>query len=159
MFKVEITDYGNVDRALREIKILKTASEVEVGLFNDHQVGSRENGDNKPIAEIGFDNEFGREGIPSRPFMRMTHDLYGDKMADEMAKNLSSMGAGLIYAKQILNKAGSKYESYIKQTILHGSFAPNSQRTLEKKKKMGHGGKPLLDYRVMLDSITYRIKE
>lgn len=110
------------------------------------------------IAEIAWWNEFGtRNGIPERPFLRMTmreNRYYRAYMRQILRKIMllqTKMDAGL-------RMAGAKAASDIRKMITTGNFVPNSPATIRRKStSAGRKARPLIDTGLLRKSITYQL--
>ena len=106
------------------------------------------------IAEYAAFNEFGTRTIPERPFMRKTFD---DNLANYnklIERLFKGMLGGKLDAKMAFSILGQQTEDDMKNTIMTGNFAPNSDYTIAKK----GSSRPLIDTGTMRNSIRYEVE-
>ena len=106
------------------------------------------------IAEYAAFNEFGTRTIPERPFMRKTFD---DNLANYnklIERLFKGMLGGKLNAKMAFSILGQQTEDDMKNTIMTGSFTPNSAYTVAKK----GSSRPLIDTGTMRNSIRYEVE-
>lgn len=106
------------------------------------------------IADVAFNNEFGTDIIPSRPFMRQTFA----KKQEEIKKHVDAEYQAVLDQKKTVEQAlsliGEWYQGEIQQEIIDGGFAPNAQSTIDKK----GSSQPLIDTGRLRQSIRYVVK-
>ena len=105
------------------------------------------------VARVAVWNEFGvpARDIPSRPFFRNAID--GNREAlKEFKKNIhDQVLQRKITPHQALELIGLWMQNKIRESILKGSWTPNSERT----KKAKESSKPLVDTGQMINSLTF----
>ena len=106
------------------------------------------------VAEYAAWNEFGTRSIPARPFMRNYVDNNTDRLIRLMANGVTQIALGNATTMGLLNTLGLEMQSGIKRSITGGDFAPNAPYTVQKK----GSNKPLIDTGVMLNSVTFAIR-
>lgn len=148
LVSVKITDNKRQwERLRRELKATGS-KEVVVGI----QKGEVNGG--VLVAEYAAWNEFGTRTIPSRPFMRTYFDTSVSRLEKFATNGVTQILLGRATFSQFLNAAGSEMVDGVRKSIINGNWVPNSDYTLAHKK----GSDPLLDDRVMFNSVTLAIK-
>ena len=123
-------------------------SGVEVGIFSE--AGVYQNG--RPVAQVATDNEYGTEHIPARPFMGKTYADNQDRFADTAGKVMGAAISGRLTVDSALQVIGVEQATAVKSSINDWTDPPNAPSTIKKKKK----NDPLVDSRVMRDSVTFK---
>lgn len=138
-------------RALKNINSLDDAV-VLVGLPGRNSP-KHEEGSQATVAEIAVINEFGSpaNNIPARPFMAQTYERHGQSAIKFLERMAQQVARGKIPAKAALDRVGVYYTGRVKDTIVKGTFAPNSPVTIAQKKS----SKPLIDTGTMRNSVTH----
>lgn len=115
------------------------------------------------IAPIARMQEYGspEQGIPARPFMRITESQNSRKWAvvfkEQVAKGIRS---GNLNAVQIYSQIGRKMKDDIKATIDSGVPPPNAPETiLRKQRKDGTAPGTLRDTYTMYKAIDFEVGE
>lgn len=106
------------------------------------------------VAEYAAWNEFGTRSIPARPFMRNYVDNNTDRLIRFMANGVTQISLGNATTMGLLNALGLEMQNGIKRSITGGDFAPNAPYTIQKK----GSNKPLIDTGIMLNSVTFAIR-
>lgn len=132
--------------AIDELKSL----EVHVGF----QAGRAAEDDGVDIANVAMWNELGTSTAPARPFLRKSVDENTDKIKAMCARQLRRLAQGAS-AEDILKKLGEFQVERIQRKISDGSFEPNAESTIRKKKS----SKPLIDSGKMRQSVHFVIRE
>lgn len=136
-----------------ELKKLK-GNEVFIGFQAGKKMHKDKDGKEVDLAEIAAFNELGTSTSPSRPFLRQSVDDNKDKisvMCERTAKDIANGGS----AEQGLKKLGEFGVSLVQKKIRNGSFKPNAESTIRKKKS----DKPLIDTGQMRQSVHYVIRK
>lgn len=139
--KIDLSGWKNLVNNLKNME-----KKVKVGILNDEE-----------NAEKAAKNELGvlSENIPSRPFMRKSIALFGDKAIQEVLENTD------LTKKQgktkILSNVGEKFADNMVKMIDSSSdyFLPNAPSTAIDK-GFNH---PLLNTGEMKNAITYEISQ
>tara|TARA_R110002012_G_scaffold271932_2_gene457263 strand:- start:1137 stop:1637 length:501 start_codon:yes stop_codon:yes gene_type:complete len=149
-------------RILKEIKKLEKKPHVKIGLLSN--TGKQDKGftsgdkikttSEVSVLEVGIYNEFGTDTIPSRPFMRTTHDEHNSKWFGMIRKFTGKMYEGKATVNMALEIVGQQATADMKNKIKKGPFTANAPATTKKKKST----KPLVDTAQLIGSINYQIK-
>lgn len=117
--------------------------------------------DGKSIPEYAVYNELGTSRIPSRPFMRQTVSNHQDDWLNTVSQSLNYKEIDKDGAKRTMGLVGEQMKAHIQQTIQKGSFAPNSPKTVEQKRRKGkvEPDHPLIDTGQMIASIISEVKD
>jgi hypothetical protein len=160
------TDKGLAD-IFKEVEKLKSMC-VKVGVVED--VGSQKpEGSDATLAQIAYWNEVGVMGppvsqhgggkwfIPPRPFIRG----WADGKRELTVKTLEKIGGlvtgGKIKAEEAIRRIGEYGEKGIKSYIKNGTFTPNADSTIARKRG---STKPLINEKTLVNSgIRYQIIE
>lgn len=119
----------------RRLKDLGGVRAVRVGVL----AGSK-NADGERIAEYAAANEYGMDGIPSRPFMRKTARKKGKDWAKLFAQVLNGkLVTDNNAARRAFTAVGRVAQTDIQETIMSDMPPPNNPAYAESKKKK-HGG-------------------
>lgn len=137
-------DGKRLEKTLRELGAL----EVRVGI----QQG-KVNKDGVDLVDIAMFNELGTARAPSRPFLRDSVDANGDKINAFLQTRKKKILQGES-AEEILKKIGVFQKGLIQAQIREGSFAPNAEATIRKKKS----ATPLIDTGRMRQSVNFVIQ-
>ncbi len=136
-------------RIMRELDKLQELL-VKVG-FQDGQKYP----DGTMVVDVAAWNELGTVNMPSRPFMRDSVDENEEKIVKFLqAKAVDIIKNGKT-AEQVLKEVGVFQKGIIQDTIVSGSFKPNSPATIAKK----GSSKPLIDTGIMRNSVNFIIKK
>ena len=116
--------------------------------FPEETTGSQKYEDGQTLAEVATNNEYGRKGVPPRPFMTRAVQTFEEKpnaIRDAIENGVVKDGnkAGQLLALMLANE--------IKQQISRGTFAPNSERTVAQK----GSSRPLIDTGKMLGAVDW----
>lgn len=117
--------------------------------------------DGKSIPEYAVYNELGTSRIPSRPFMRQTVSNHQDDWLNTVSHSLNYKEIEKDGARRTMGLVGEQMKAHIQQTIQKGSFAPNSPKTVEQKRRKGkvEPDHPLIDTGQMIASIISEVKD
>lgn len=110
--------------------------------------------DGLQVAEYATWNEFGTSRIPARPFMRGYIDSNIDRLTRFCRNGVTQVTLGNASFDTFLNAVGLEMVNGIKKSISTGDWTPNAPYTVKKK----GSNKPLIDTGVMLNSVTYAIR-
>lgn len=117
--------------------------------------------DGKSIPEYAVYNELGTSRIPSRPFMRQTVSNHESDWLNTVSGSLNYKEIDKDGAKRVMGLVGEQMKAHIQQTIQKGSFAPNSPKTVEQKRRKGkvEPDHPLINTGQMIASIISEVKD
>lgn len=142
---------------IKEDRLLFDALKTELKKANKEVVAGIQAGavnDGLQVAEYAIYNEFGTSKIPARPFMRGYIDNNKDRIIRFCRNGLTQVTLGNASFDQFLNAVGVEMTSGIKKSINTGEWVPNAPYTVKRK----GSNKPLIDTGVMLNSVTYSIR-
>ena len=116
--------------------------------FPEETTGSQKYEGGQTVAEVAKYNEYGRKGIPPRPFMTravQTFEENPNAIRDAIENGVVKDGskAGKLLALMLANE--------IKEQISRGSFVPNSSSTIALK----GSSRPLIDTGKMLGAVDW----
>lgn len=116
--------------------------------------------DGQSIPEYAVYNELGTSRIPARPFMRQTASNHQDDWLRLVSSRLNYDSINRDGAKRVMGLTGEAMKSHIQETIQKGTFAPNSPKTVESKRRKGkvEPDHPLIDTGQMIASIISEVK-
>lgn len=141
-----VTEDGKrLEKTLRELAAL----EVRIGF----QQGTASE-DGVDLVDIAMVNELGTIHIPSRPFLRNSVDSNSDKINAFLQARKKRILKGES-AEEALKKIGAFQKGLIQEQIVEGSFAPNAEATIRKKKS----ATPLIDTGRMRQSVNFVIRK
>lgn len=143
---------ANYKKFLKELGKIK-GSYVSIGIQED--AGDYDSGTS--VVAVGFWNEFGTEDIPSRPFIRSTLEAHKNELEELRQSLLKKVLNGDLTIEKGLETIGFRVREWIKATILQNDFQANAPSTAEAKRRKGVAPKPLLDTRLLLRSIEYKV--
>lgn len=121
---------------------------VEIGWFSSNRYNT-----GVPVAAVAAWNELGTEKMPSRPFMRKAIADGNESVGALVAHDMNSILQGNLTADQHLHRIGMHYESAVVESIVGGSWVPNSESTIKRK---GFDA-PLRDTKIMMQTVTHEI--
>lgn len=133
-------------------KMLKELSSLEVRV--GFQKGKATEEDGTDICDVAAWNELGTENMPSRPFLRKSVDENEGKINSFLKSKKNDLISGSP-ARKILTDIGIFQKDLIQEKITNGTFAPNAESTIRKKKS----SKPLIDTGRMRQSVNYVIQK
>lgn len=159
----------NTDKGLK--KILKDKGhlginkiQAKAGVIGSKAGSKRKGGaiDNVTLAVI---HEFGSPAarIPERSFIRSTFEKHKARYNTELRLLLTRALAKGTSLTDVFSLLGLRMASDMKKAIADGIRPPNSERTLERKKKKSYVGaafgtpKPLIDTGQLVSSITWEV--
>lgn len=146
------------DKILEQINMF-ARSYVTVG-FQDGTVtrsqtqGTRTKQAGISMAQIAFENEFGTNRIPARPFLRPAIDENQTRINRFIVRQYNMILAGTSDARRALNTIGLFGVDLVRRQILSVHTPPNSPRTIAEK----GSSKPLIDFGQMIQSVQYRVE-
>lgn len=108
---------------LAELAAQATTAKVRVGIIEQ---ANYDGSDGESVAQVAFWNEYGTATIPPRPFFRNTIAERKTEWARLAGKFMQANGGDV---RQSLSDLGQIAVEDIKQTIINGNFAPNSEVT------------------------------
>ena len=155
----ERTTIKDIDLGFDQLgRALKRDGFVEVGYFHGEKTYKSEDGkEQKDLAEIAIQNEFGTATIPERSFFRSSVNENEKQIMEYAAKERLRVADG----KQSFDKFLTKTALYVRAIIQKKLKAaanwatPNASSTLAKK---GAGKPPLEDTSFMVKNIDYKKK-
>lgn len=100
-----------------------TTAKVRVGIIEQ---ANYDGSDGESVAQVAFWNEYGTARTPARPFFRNTIAERKTEWARLAGKFMQANGGDV---RQSLSYLGQIAVEDIKQTIINGNFAPNSEVT------------------------------
>jgi hypothetical protein len=140
----------------KKLKQIKTGY-VTIGVHED--AGSY--GDGTEVVKVALWNEFGTPDadypIPERSFFRTAIDQNIDKInnwRDEMIDNIFEKGWSV---EKALNAMGLRIQILVQNKIKSNVPPINAESTSASKKSRGVGQKTLMDSKLMLRSVTYKV--
>ena len=140
---------GGVHGLITRLKDIKGKS-VGVGIID---AGKHETSDDKTVATIAYEHEFGTNKVPERSFMRATFLEQQDAIIALQKRIFQGIQKDTISIEQGLGILGEFFSGEIKEKIIEISSPPNSAETIEKK----GSSNPLIDTGQMKNSITYEV--
>lgn len=114
--------------------------------------------DGTPVSQVAFDNEYGvpTKRQPPRPFFR-------NAIADQADNWRAAIGRGILAGlpvNQVLEQVGALAASDVYTSITLLVDPPISARTARERRERGNmSTKPLEDTKVMINSISYEVKD
>jgi hypothetical protein len=156
------TDMG-LEAIFQEMEKLKSMC-VKVGVTED--VGSQTADGGSTLAQIASRNELGVLGppvsqngggkwfIPPRPFVRGWADGKREQIAKTQERLGKLVSGGKLDADTAIKRLGEYGQSGIKSYIRNGSFIPNADSTIARKRG---STKPLIDTGTLRNSIRYQV--
>lgn len=137
-------------KLLAEVKKLGTL-QVRVGYQRGTALTEDDSGRPVDYCDIAMWNELGTSrGIPSRPFLRNSVDMFEDAIDNEARNAVQEMIGGMT-AEQVLNELGVRQKARVQVSITDGDYTPNARATVRKK----GSDKPLIDTGIMRASVQY----
>lgn len=111
--------------------------------------------DGTPVAMIAAVHEFGSpsQGIPERPFLRVSIEANKPKYAKISASGLRQILRGKSSTDAVLAAMGEAAVGDVKQRIRSGDFAPLKPATIKRK----GSSRPLIDTGQMEQSIAWEL--
>lgn len=122
---------------------------VNVGI--PEGAGTEENGTS--VAMVAAVHEYGSpsQGIPERPFLRVTVDRNREKYVRLNRINLVKVVRGELSVEDALGQLGAMAAGDVQETIRRGDFAPLKPATIKRKGSSA----PLIDEGQMIQSIHW----
>ncbi|WP_455027208.1 hypothetical protein [Neisseria elongata] len=108
---------------LAELSAQAATAKVRVGIIEQ---ANYDGSDGESVAQVAFWNEYGTARTPARPFFRNTIAERKTEWARLAGKFMQANGGDV---RQSLSYLGQVAVEDIKQTIINGNFAPNSEVT------------------------------
>ena len=168
--RLEVVEKSNLYDKFRDALLQLSGGYVKVGFPEGKEPGAQGDPGHKhpkgkqpkpwenmsEVARVAVWNEFGvpgkhGKGIPSRPFFRNAIDGNREALKDFKGKIYDLFLNKKITPHQALEDIGLWMQSKIRESILKGSWKPNTQRTIDKK----GSSKPLVDSGQMINSLTF----
>lgn len=112
---------GKFIQRLSELVAQAETAKVRVGIIEQADYE-----DGQSVAQVAFWDEYGTATIPPRPFFRNTIAEHKDEWPQQAAALMKANGSDV---RQTLSELGQIAVNDVKQTILDGDFAPNSEVT------------------------------
>lgn len=179
MFKINLSDNINVRKA--QVKLRRDVHVTELERLSKSEIyvgfpASAKNTDGVTISKYARWNNYGtfthdENGsatgrIPPRPFF--TEGFYYEKYQEQRTKLakflVKQITAGKLTAAEACELMGIKAVNNVRDSILTGPWAPNSEATKARKlakskgKKSKYGVKPLIDTGDMINAVTYVVR-
>jgi hypothetical protein len=143
------------NRIMRDLNGLD-GIEIVAGILKDAGTDSR----GTPMVDIATYNEYGTRHIPSRPFVRIAADDNKKAWLDTVNKEVGAIIDGNGSKSQLGKQVGERMKKDIQDVIGDKSrLEPNAASTLARKKRLGHGDKPLIDTGHMKKIVNYRVED
>ena len=139
------------NRILQQLALARK-SYVTIGLHEG--AGSYENGED--VISVGIDNEFG-VNVPERSFMRSAIDEHLQQIDEWREEGLTNIIDKGWTTEKALQSLGFKVQVLIQNKIQSDIPPPNAPSTTERKIKEGKAPRTLLDTRLMLRSVTFKV--
>lgn len=114
-------------------KYLNEKLEVRAGIFETATYP-----DGTPVAEVAYENEYGTDSIPPRPFFRTTIAEKQKDWADSVAEGLQYYKGDI---RAALEATGERMADDLQESVLNWKEPPNAPYTIAKK----GFNKPLVD--------------
>lgn len=114
--------------------------------------------DGTPVSQVAFNNEYGvpEKRQPPRPFFR-------NAIADQQDAWRDAIGRGIragLPVGQVLEAVGALAASDVYTSITLLMDPPISARTIRERKERGNmSTKPLIDTKVLINSVSYEVKD
>lgn len=108
------------------------------------------------IVNYAIYNEFGMEGVPARPFMRVTYETYRKFFEGLVKDQIYLVVEANKNSDEALRRLGEIYKSFIRRTLDKSReyFRPNSTFTILRK----GSSKPLYEQGDLYNSISYKVR-
>ena len=143
-----MTTIKHIDRLEKRLDAFRAkikTTELEVGFMENAKYD-----DGTYVAQVAFENEFGTQEIPSRPFFRTMIS----KESSQWGKTLTGfLQITHFDVEKSMEKLGEDVEGALRQSINGWQTPPNSPATIERK----GFNKPLIDTSHMIKSITKNV--
>jgi hypothetical protein len=114
--------------------------------------------DGTPVSQVAFNNEYGvpEKRQPPRPFFRNAIADHQDEWKDAIGRGIR---AGLP-VNIVLEQIGALAASDVYTSITQLVDPPISSRTIRERQERGNMSvKPLIDTKVMINSVSYEVKD
>lgn len=151
-YKEVIKQHNKVVKALQELAQRKVIVKIkEEAQYKD---GTK-------VEAVGFWLEYGNEKLdvhyPSRPFWRNALIKYEKIIDKRFEANVQAIIEGKISVYQCYEDLGKLLVEYIKKEIKSGNFTSLAESTLKVRDRKGTGNQPLLDSKLLYNSITFEV--
>lgn len=152
--KLEIHDTKDPkwDKALKELK-KANGSYVTVGIHE----GAGSYSDGEDVVNVALWNEFGTDTIPERSFFRSAIDGNEDKINAWREEALVNIIENGWTSEKALEMIGFRIQVLVQNKIQSDVPPPNAKSTTDEKVRKGVAPRTLLDTRLMLRSVTYKV--
>lgn len=108
-----------------------------------------------PVAYVASIQEFGTGPIPPRPTMRPTVTAQTQRWGKIYAQTVKSATSG----SAVLEVMGAVVSGDFREAISELTSPPLAESTLKARKRRGNGStKPLVDQRVMINTLTHVVR-
>jgi hypothetical protein len=158
--KATITGKGR-DRLPTIIKDYKALSNAYVATGWDKHSGRYPSGllvaQNAIFQEFGTFDAKGQVEVPARPFMRPAYQNNKNAINALRIKVIQQLTDGKINTEKALDILGFRMMTYIQNAIKSNTGPELADGTLAKKRREGKPAVTLIDTRLMLDSLTYKV--
>lgn len=135
-----------LEKRLDAFRAKMQSNELQVGFIN----GATYPEDGMSVAQVAFNNEFGTQDIPSRPFFRTIISSESPNWGKKLEGAIKATHHDLDKSMAML---GLDIEGALRQSINGWQTPPNSPATIERK----GFNKPLIDSSLMVKSITSEV--
>lgn len=155
MIRPTVTIKADFKRLAKLKAEFERAKDAYVAVGVHEGAGAYEDGTS--VVQVALWNEFGTEHIPARPFIR--NAIYGNVALINAwrAEVIKGILAGTLTIAKALKTLGFRVRELIRNSILSNTPPPNAASTLAAKKRAGTGSQTLLDTRLLLRSIDFRV--
>lgn len=147
--KAQVTDidfgFKRIQKSLNDLGKVK----ITAGLHYSAGRDKAGNASGVPVAQYAYDNEFGTDKIPARPFVTTSFDENLPKLEAKISNNIAAIYEDQIGFKQALEQVGNLASDDIVNKIDSILTPPNSPATIARKKS----AKPLIDTGTMRKSV------
>ena len=157
-----VTGGHNLKRLIRNAR-KPGVTKIEVGFFPEARYTE---GKRPFVASVAAWNEFGTSRAPSRPFMRVSVDIFKPNYKNFVRTRINPQTMKV--DRLLANQLASMLKSQIQTTIVELNHPRNAEITIARKRAKLHGKKSantrwsgketaLIDTGYMRQSVTYKI--
>lgn len=152
-YKGALKEYNKVVKSLQELTRYKAVIKID-----DKKVYEKTG---VKVEAVAFYMEYGRDELnvhyPARPFWRNTLIKYEEKIQNRFKFNINSVLKGKKTPYECYEDLGKQFKQYLIATMKEGNFIPLAESTLKAKEKKGTGSSPLIDTKLLINSIVYEV--
>lgn len=149
------TEVKNGEAFANFIKEMKKAKGAYVAIGLHEDAGEYESG--VTVVEVGLWNEFGTKNTPERAWMRSTIDENAGKLNALRDDLLGKIHEGNMTVKKALEIMGFRIQTLLQNKIKSNMSPANSPETLKHKSEIGVEQRTLMESKLMLRSVTYKV--